>query len=118
MAVGDLEYTEFSCSGCGGDIAAGSTEHLELLLFEDPDGRRALLKYAHSRCAKSEIQVRRFPPLPGHLDTAFTPGLARLGSARLGTARLGTARLGSARLAGLSLGDEVVAGSINLIFSI
>lgn len=73
MAVRDLAYTEFSCSGCGDDIAAGSAEHLELLLFEDPDGRGALLKYAHSRCAKSEIQVRRFPPLPGHLDTAFTP---------------------------------------------
>lgn len=32
-----------------------------------------LVRYAHSRCAKSEIKVRRFPPLPGHLDIAFTP---------------------------------------------
>lgn len=73
MAVGDLEHTDFSCSVCGGDIAAGTAEQLELLLFEDPDGRGALLKYAHSRCAKSAIQVRRFPPLPGHFDTSFTP---------------------------------------------
>ena len=73
MAVGDLEYTEFSCSGCGGDIAAGTADQLELILVEDPDGRGMLVRYAHSRCAKSAIQVRRFPPLPGHLDTAFTP---------------------------------------------
>jgi len=73
MAVGDLEHTDFSCSVCGREIAAGTAEQLELLLFEDPDGHGALLKYAHSRCAKSEVQVRRFPPLPGHFDTAFTP---------------------------------------------
>lgn len=73
MAVGDLEYTEFSCSGCGGDIAAGTADPLELILVEDPDGRGMLVRYAHSRCAKSEIKVRRFPPLPGHFDTAFTP---------------------------------------------
>lgn len=42
MAVGDLEYTEFSCSGCGGDIAAGTADPLELILVEDPDGRACL----------------------------------------------------------------------------
>jgi hypothetical protein len=73
MAVGDLEHTDFSCAACEDNITAGTTEQLELLLFEDPDGRGAVLKYAHSRCAKSDIQVRRFPPLPGHFDTAFTP---------------------------------------------
>jgi hypothetical protein len=73
MAVGDLEYTDFSCSVCGAEIAAGTDQELELLLFEDPDGLSARITYAHSRCAKSEIQVRPFPPLPGHFDTAYTP---------------------------------------------
>jgi hypothetical protein len=47
MAVGDLEYTDFSCSGCRGDIAAGSAEKLELvqhgndLRLRPPDGKRA-----------------------------------------------------------------------------
>jgi hypothetical protein len=73
MAVGEPEYADVSCVACGRDIAAGSTEQLELLLFEDPDGRTSLLSYAHSRCANSEIQIRALPPMPTSFDTSFTP---------------------------------------------
>ncbi len=55
MAVSDLEHTDFSCSACDQEIAAGTADQIELLVLEDPDGRGAVLKYAHSRCAKSDF---------------------------------------------------------------
>lgn len=73
MAVGEPDHADVSCVACGRDIAAGSTEQLELLLFEDPDGRTSLLNYAHSRCANSEIQIRALPAMPTSFDTSFTP---------------------------------------------
>lgn len=73
MAVDDLEYTDFTCCACGRDIAAGSSQQLELLMFEDAARRGTILRYAHTRCASSQIQLRPMPVLPDHLETAFTP---------------------------------------------
>jgi|CZKG01.1.fsa_nt_gi hypothetical protein len=72
MAVAELEHTDVACVGCDREILAGTNEPVELLHFEDPDGRGAVVSYAHSRCAKSEVRVRRMPDPPEYLGTSFT----------------------------------------------
>jgi len=73
QAVGELEHTDVACFGCSSKIVAGTDEPVELLLFEDPDGRRALVNYAHPQCAKSGVRVRRLPSPPDYLGTSFAP---------------------------------------------